>query len=301
MWMHLGDLTGEIEHYEHAWTLSKQHLARAKLKLGSNAMRLEQWEEARTHLSDALGARSHYAEAWYCRAVCSLKLNALDTALADMRKVITLDPTHYQAWSSLGGLFARQKMKREALYAFRQACALRSDNWQLWQHAALAALDVGLFEESIFSAGRSLSLNGPPAPQISSLISQAVAKDIKGTDGRCARRSCPRRASCLHVLTTAPARALSLSLPHRYARRLLPKARELLANSASAQPNEPVHWEARLHLEKQCGSTKEVRLAPPTLAYPRLPPYPRPTPPASLALALGHGSAAAASRHEPRG
>eukprot|EP00900_Chrysochromulina_parva_P015930 jgi/Chrpa1/24338/Chrysochromulina_OHIO_Genome00025696-RA len=225
MWMHLGDLTGEIEHYEHAWTLSKQHLARAKLKLGSNAMRLEQWEEARTHLSDALGARSHYAEAWYCRAVCSLKLDALDTALADMRKVITLDPTHYQAWSSLGGLFARQKMKREALYAFRQACALRSDNWQLWQHAALAALDVGLFEESIFSAGRSLSLNGPPAPQISSLISQAVAKDIKGTDGR-------------------------------YARRLLPKARELLANSASAQPNEPVHWEARLHLEKQCGSTK---------------------------------------------
>jgi hypothetical protein len=212
MWMHLGDLTGEIEHYEHAWTLSKQHLARAKLKLGSNAMRLEQWEEARTHLSDALGARSHYAEAWYCRAVCSLKLDALDTALADMRKVITLDPTHYQAWSSLGGLFARQKMKREALYAFRQACALRSDNWQLWQHAALAALDVGLFEESIFSAGRSLSLNGPPAPQISSLISQAVAKDIKGTDGRCARRSCPRRASCLHVLTTAPARSLSLSL-----------------------------------------------------------------------------------------
>jgi hypothetical protein len=212
MWMHLGDLTGEIEHYEHAWTLSKQHLARAKLKLGSNAMRLEQWEEARTHLSDALGARSHYAEAWYCRAVCSLKLDALDTALADMRKVITLDPTHYQAWSSLGGLFARQKMKREALYAFRQACALRSDNWQLWQHAALAALDVGLFEESIFSAGRSLSLNGPPAPQISSLISQAVAKDIKGTDGRCARRSCPRRASCLHVLTTAPTRSLSLSL-----------------------------------------------------------------------------------------
>ena len=119
----------------------------------------------------------------------------------------------------------------------------------------------------------------------------------------------PVRASLLPKARELLARAhhgarplsLSLSLPHRYARRLLPKARELLANSASAQPNEPVHWEARLHLEKQCGSTKEVRLVPPTLAYPRLPPYPRPTPPASLALALGHGSAAAASRHEPRG
>ena len=60
---------------------------------------------------------------------------------------------------------------------------------------------------------------------------------------------------------------------------LLPKARELLANSASAQPNEPVHWEARLHLEKQCGSTKEVRLVPPTLA----PPHPHLSP---LALVM---------------
>jgi len=38
MWMHLGSVIGEIEHYEHAWTLSNQHLARAKLKLGSKAM-----------------------------------------------------------------------------------------------------------------------------------------------------------------------------------------------------------------------------------------------------------------------
>jgi hypothetical protein len=48
MWMHLGSVIGGIEHYEHAWTLSNQHFARAKLKLCSNAMRLEQWEEART-------------------------------------------------------------------------------------------------------------------------------------------------------------------------------------------------------------------------------------------------------------
>jgi hypothetical protein len=56
--MHLGSVIGGIEHYvyEHAWTLSNQHLARAKLKLGSKAMRLEQWEEARTE-----GASTHPA------------------------------------------------------------------------------------------------------------------------------------------------------------------------------------------------------------------------------------------------
>jgi len=56
MWMHLGSVIGEIEHYEHAWTLSNQHLARAMLKLGSKARRLEQWEEARIE-----GASTHPA------------------------------------------------------------------------------------------------------------------------------------------------------------------------------------------------------------------------------------------------
>ena len=56
MWMHLGSVIGGIEHYEHAWTLSNQHFARAKLKLGSKAKSLEQWEEARTE-----GASTHPA------------------------------------------------------------------------------------------------------------------------------------------------------------------------------------------------------------------------------------------------
>ena len=158
MWMHLGDLTGEKEHFIKAWDLSNKQCARAKLKLASSSMRAESWEEAQAHLAEALGAKAHYAEAWYCSAVCWLKLEDTTKAMGDLRKVIALDPTHYQAWSSLGGLFAKQRMKREALFAFRQACKLRSDNWQLWQHAALAALDVGLFEEAVrvptFSPGK---------------------------------------------------------------------------------------------------------------------------------------------------
>lgn len=112
---------GEPEHYATAWALSEGQCARAKLKLGSVAMRAERWEEARDHLADALSAKAHYAEAWYCCAVCWLKLDDNEKAMADLRKVIALDPTHYQAWSSLGGLFAKAKMKREALFAFRQA------------------------------------------------------------------------------------------------------------------------------------------------------------------------------------
>ena len=230
MWCHLGDLTGDIAHFETAWDLSAGSCARAKLKLGSASMRAERWAEAREHLKAALRVRAHYAEAWYCSAVCSLKLEESEAAMSEMRKVVSIDPTHYQAWSSLGGLFAKQgKMKREALYAFREACKFRGDSWQLWQHTALAALALGRIEETIQAEGMSLKCGGPPAPQVSSLVAQAVAKDVRdgSDDGRTTRR-------------------------------LLPKARQLLKTSCETKPTDAAHWEARLHLEKKYGTSGEV-------------------------------------------
>ena len=224
MWVQLGDLTGDASCYETAWSLSRGTCARAKLKLGSIAMQGERWDEARQHLKEALAVKAHYAEAWYCCAVCLLKGGDTDGALPEMRKVVALDPSHHQAWSSLGGLFAKKRMKREALFAFREACKLRGDSWELWQHTALAALDLGRFDEAVHAAGMSMKFGGPPAPQVSSLVAQAVAKDVKDTaDGE------------------------------RTQRRLLPKARALLEQSCQVSPTELAHWEARLHLEDKCG------------------------------------------------
>jgi tetratricopeptide (TPR) repeat protein len=228
MWLHLGDLTGDPHCFETAWDLSEGKLARAKLRLGSLAMKAEKWDEARAHLQQALAVKPHYAEAWFCCAVCRLKLDQTEGAIEEFRKVVALDATHHQAWSSLGGLFAKRKMKREALYAFREACRLRGDDAQLWQHAALAALDVGFFEEALYLASRNLALGGSPLPQVSSLLAQAVASDVAGTDGRRARR-------------------------------LLERTRTLLAQSCAARPTDAIHWEARLHLDEKCGTEKDTK------------------------------------------
>jgi hypothetical protein len=42
-------------------------------------------------------------------------------------------------------------------------------------------------------------------------------------------------------------------------RRLMPKARALLTASTAVMPADGAHWEARLHLEKQCAGAEEVR------------------------------------------
>ena len=46
-------------------------------------------------------------------------------------------------------------------------------------HSGLAALDLGRFEETVYAAGMSLKLGGSPAPQISSLLAQAFARDTQ--------------------------------------------------------------------------------------------------------------------------
>ena len=118
-------------------------------------------------------------------------------------------------------------MKREALYAFREACRLRGDDARLWGHAALAALDVGRFDEAIYDTTRTISLGGPPLPQVSSLVAQAVVQDVKDSDGERSRR-------------------------------LLDKAVALLELSCTSQPLEAAHWEARLHVVRRVGTADEL-------------------------------------------
>ena len=48
-------------------------------------------------------------EAWYCSAMCCLKLGENAQGTSDLRRCIALDGTHYQAWVSLGMLFARAR------------------------------------------------------------------------------------------------------------------------------------------------------------------------------------------------
>ena len=74
------------------------------------------------HVSELAKGRGRY--------VCLLKLEDTEGALAEMRRVVAIDPSHHQAWSSLGGLLSKKRLKREALFAFREACKLRGDSWR---------------------------------------------------------------------------------------------------------------------------------------------------------------------------
>ena len=158
-------------------------LARAKLSLGAAAMSREAWSEARAHLKDALRVKAHYHQAWYSSALCALKLGDDDAALVDLRKVIAIDPTQLHAWAHLGALFQKKKLKREALYAFREVTRLRGDDWRHWQNRALSAVSLAHFEEALFCARRSMEAGGPADAEVTSLVAQALHKRLPAAHG----------------------------------------------------------------------------------------------------------------------
>lgn len=226
LWCYLGDLDGDEGHYRTAWDLSKGSCARAKLALGAAAMRREAWEVAREELRAALAVKAHLAEAWYCCAVCALKMEREVEAITDLRRVVAIDQEHYQAWASLGGLFAKQKQPREALCAFREACRLRGESSALWRSAAALAADLKLYSEAAFRARRCLETGGAPDAAISAVLADAVVKDVRAADSTSARR-------------------------------ILPQLRTLLDIHTKMEPEQPTHWQTFLYVEKACGTPRD--------------------------------------------
>jgi len=227
MWCLLGDLTGEVEHYDKAWALSDGACARAKLALGAAAMKAGRWEQARAELREAVQLKPQLVEAWYCRGVCAIKLEEEPAALGDFRRVVAADPSHYQAWACLGQLFARSKMKREALFAYREASRLRPDEHQLALNAARAAADAGAHEEAAYRCMRLAEQRALCDEDTCALLAQAAVKLKKAPD------------------------ASSFS-------RLLPKVRALLALYCELEKERVAHWDVALYLERACGSKADA-------------------------------------------
>ena len=230
MHCYLGDLQKEESHYAKAWEKSNGSCARAKLSLGAAAMAREAWAEARAHLKDALRVKAHYHQAWYSSALCALKLGDDDGALVDLRKVIAIDPTQLHAWAHLGALFQKKKLKREALYAFREVTRLRGDDWRHWQNRALSAVSLAHFEEALFCARRSMEAGGPADAEVTSLVAQALHKRLPAAHGATGDR-------------------------------LFAKLRAFCVLCCTKEPQLPKHWAVRVYVERECGggSRRELR------------------------------------------
>ena len=103
------------------WMASDSPTAEILLQQATAAMNERADDEALTILNRLVEAYPDYAEAWNKRATLFFSMGREAESLADIDRVLALEPRHFGALSGRGMILAKQKKYGEALDAYRGA------------------------------------------------------------------------------------------------------------------------------------------------------------------------------------
>lgn len=102
---------------ELAWTRSGSSAADLLLKRGKDALDAGDVKVAIEHFTALTDHAPEFAEGWHMRAMAYSEAEKFGPALADLEQALALNPRHYNAIASLGGVLyqiGRYDMAREA-------------------------------------------------------------------------------------------------------------------------------------------------------------------------------------------
>jgi tetratricopeptide (TPR) repeat protein len=105
------------------WTRSGRPDVDRILNEGIGYLALRQYGPAHDRFTEAIEAAPDFAEAWNKRATVLYLMNEHDRSLADIEKVMALEPRHFGALAGRATIHAHAGRWKEALAAFREALA----------------------------------------------------------------------------------------------------------------------------------------------------------------------------------
>jgi tetratricopeptide (TPR) repeat protein len=107
-----------------------------------DAMEEEELVRAIHHLSAAVQHDPDFAEAWNMRATAFYLRGDLGQALADIERVLALEPRHFGALSGLGVILEQLGREHDALQAYREAARINPNFAQVEEAIARLAPKV---------------------------------------------------------------------------------------------------------------------------------------------------------------
>ena len=106
------------------WTRSGRPEVDRILNEGIGYLALREYQPAYDRFTEAIEAAPDFAEAWNKRATVLYLMNEHDRSLADIEKVMALEPRHFGALAGRAIIHAHASRWKEALAAYRQALAV---------------------------------------------------------------------------------------------------------------------------------------------------------------------------------
>ncbi len=109
-----------VRHWSHSGSPAMDLL----LQRGSDAMEAGDWQVAVEHFSALIDHAPEFAEAWNARATAFYMIGEYSLAIADIERVLALNPRHFGALSGLAVMLEAMDEDALALKAHRAAHAI---------------------------------------------------------------------------------------------------------------------------------------------------------------------------------
>ncbi|KAG9317768.1 hypothetical protein JVU11DRAFT_1987 [Chiua virens] len=184
LWCLLGDLEPEhaVNHYEHAWRLSKETSGRAMRSLGGYYFARGELSSAVPCLLKAVAINPLLSRPWFILGCAYMRMEDWDNAREAFGRCVTIDDEDAESWNNLAMVYLRidQVRKTEeaettdkasgsadmsdktvsfsnktlAFQALKQCLKFRYDNWRMWSNYMIVAVDVGELSEACRAQAR---------------------------------------------------------------------------------------------------------------------------------------------------
>jgi len=184
LWCLLGDCTGDVQHYEKAWEVSKFSSARAQRQWAMYFYRHKQLKECIPHFQKSLQINSLQEDVWLRLAFSAMELEQWDTAAQAYRRYCSLNSDSYEAWNNVAKCYVKLGQKSRAWRALTEAVKCQYDNWKVWDNLMVVSVDCGHFAEAVRSYNRIVDLKEKHVDlQVLRILVQVVAEKKEDAGG----------------------------------------------------------------------------------------------------------------------
>ncbi|KAL0584363.1 hypothetical protein ABG067_005864 [Albugo candida] len=184
LWCCLGDLTGEMSHFEAAWELSEHRYPRAKRSLGRAAFEANDIPSAIKHFEESLRIHPMHMQTWFLLGVLGMRASDWNLGLQSFTRVVQLDPDNAEAWGNIGSIHMTQKHFAEAFSVFQEAVKQKRFMWQIWENLAWCAVEIGKYGDAIYAQHQLLDLrskhNRPVDHELLAWLVNAIVFENEG-------------------------------------------------------------------------------------------------------------------------
>ncbi|KAM0734749.1 Tetratricopeptide repeat protein 27 [Formica fusca] len=189
LWCLLGDVTGDVNHYETAWRLSEEKSSRVQRHWGFYYFTKKDYAEAIPHLNLSVQLNNIQEHVWFRLGYAALQIEDWKLAATAYRRYCALEQSTFEAWNNLAKAYIKLGDKPRAWKSLQDAIKCNYDRWEIWDNLMVVSIDLGQFSEVIRCYHRILDLkNNHLDIQVLQILTNAIINNIIDADGNSASR-----------------------------------------------------------------------------------------------------------------